>query len=222
MTLSTSPQRHEPLPTPDFNTVQPRRRQTSRRAGGTGPAGILTAGGARPDGDADAPHAGPTRVNGCPTPRRRTHSSPSRRRSIRPRRPHAATRPPGRSPSSGPLDRPTQVRRQVRCQVRRQVQRGGGAVVLAGVLVLAAAGPASAAPPASLNEVASRITAWLVGIAASLATLFLTYGAVRYLTAGGDPGSVEKAKTALRSAAYGYALALLAPLLVTILTSFVS
>jgi hypothetical protein len=93
---------------------------------------------------------------------------------------------------------------------------------LSAVVVLAAADPALAEPPASLNEVVGRVTAWLVGLAASLATLFLTYGAVRYLTAGGDPGSVEKAKTALRSAGIGYGLALLAPLVVTVLTTFVS
>ena len=38
----------------------------------------------------------------------------------------------------------------------------------------------------------------------------------------GDPGQVEKAKTALKSAAIGYALAILAPLLVSILASVVS
>ena len=68
----------------------------------------------------------------------------------------------------------------------------------------------------------SRITAWLVGIAASVATLFLTYGGIRYMAAGGDPGNVEKAKSAWRSAAFGYGLALLAPLVVTILATFVS
>jgi len=88
--------------------------------------------------------------------------------------------------------------------------------------VVTAAGPALAAPPGSLDEVVGRITGWLVGLAAGLATLFLTYGAVRYLSAGGDPGDVEKAKTALRSAGIGYGLALLAPLIVKILTTFVA
>jgi len=44
---------------------------------------------------------------------------------------------------------------------------------------------------------------------------------VQYLIAGGDPGGVEKAKTALKSAAIGYALAVLAPGLVSILQHIV-
>ena len=35
-----------------------------------------------------------------------------------------------------------------------------------------------------------------MGILAGLATLFLTLGGVRYVMAGGDPGEVERAKTA--------------------------
>jgi Type IV secretion system pilin len=49
--------------------------------------------------------------------------------------------------------------------------------------------------------------------------LFLTLGGLRYLMADGDPGEVEKAKTALRSAAIGYTLAILAPVIVTVLKS---
>ena len=37
--------------------------------------------------------------------------------------------------------------------------------------------------------------------------------------AGGDPGEVAKAKVAFRSAAIGYGLAVLAPVIVTILKS---
>lgn len=103
-----------------------------------------------------------------------------------------------------------------------RLRRTAATVTAAGLAVAVSAGPAAAAPPASLNDVINRVTAWLVGIAAGLATLFLTYGAVRYLSAGGDPGSVEKAKTALRSAAIGYGLAVLAPLVVTVLNTFVS
>ena len=44
---------------------------------------------------------------------------------------------------------------------------------------------------------------------------------LRYLMAGGDPGEVERAKTALRSAAIGYGLAILAPVIVTVLKSLV-
>lgn len=90
------------------------------------------------------------------------------------------------------------------------------------LLVLASAGPAVAAPPASLDEVISRITTWIVRLAFGLATLFITYGAVRLLTAGGDPVAAEKGKAAIRGAALGFGLALLAPLIVGVLASFVS
>ena len=73
----------------------------------------------------------------------------------------------------------------------------------------------------SISQVISNTTLWIVGILAGLATLFLTLGGVRYLMAGGDPAEVEKAKTALRSAAIGYGLAILAPVIVTVLKSLV-
>ena len=107
------------------------------------------------------------------------------------------------------------------------VARAVCAAALGGLFVVAmagpaAAGPALAAPPASLDEVISRITTWIVRLAFGLATLFITYGAVRLLTAGGDPGAAEKGKAAIRGAAFGYMLALLAPLIVGVLSSFVS
>lgn len=74
---------------------------------------------------------------------------------------------------------------------------------------------------ASIGQVITNTTAWIVGILAGAATLFLTIGGLRYLMAGGDPGEVEKAKTALRSAAIGYGLAVLAPVIVTVLKSLV-
>lgn len=96
--------------------------------------------------------------------------------------------------------------------------------VLAAVLLVALASPAfaqgaSGAP--TLSRVIDNLRNWIVGILAGVATLFLTIGGLRYLTAGGDPGQIEKAKTALKSAAIGYALAILAPLLVSILASIV-
>ena len=84
---------------------------------------------------------------------------------------------------------------------------------------LAAAGRVLAV--ASISQVIANATVWIVGILAGLATLFLTIGGVRYLMAGGDPAEVEKAKTALRSAAIGYGLAILAPVVVTVLKSLV-
>jgi hypothetical protein len=74
---------------------------------------------------------------------------------------------------------------------------------------------------ASIDQVIANITKWITGILAGLATLFLTIGGLRYLMAGGDPSEVERAKTALRSAAIGYGLAILAPVIVTVLKSLV-
>jgi succinate dehydrogenase hydrophobic anchor subunit len=67
----------------------------------------------------------------------------------------------------------------------------------------------------------TNIRNWIMGIAAGLATVFITVGAVYYMTAGGDLGQVEKAKTAFRSAAFGYALALLTPLVLSVLRDIV-
>lgn len=77
------------------------------------------------------------------------------------------------------------------------------------------------AEPKDLPTVIGSITKWLVGLLVSLATLFLTIGFLRLLLAGGDPGEVAKGKDALKNAAIGFGGALLAPLLVKILQSFV-
>ncbi|MGH2867590.1 MAG: pilin [Solirubrobacteraceae bacterium] len=78
-----------------------------------------------------------------------------------------------------------------------------------------------AAGPPTLSAVIDSLRLWVVGLLAGLATLFLTIGGIRYMTAGGDPGQIERAKSALRSAAIGYALAALSPVLVSILQSIV-
>jgi hypothetical protein len=88
----------------------------------------------------------------------------------------------------------------------------------AGLLVAVLATPALAqAADPTLSGVVNRIRDLIVGLAAGLATLFLTVGGIRYLMAGGDPGQVEKAKTTLRSAAIGYGVAALAPALSALL-----
>jgi hypothetical protein len=133
------------------------------------------------------------------------------------------------APTTSPTpEHPRGARAAVSAGARQRSSRPGhhvrrtaaGAFVCAVVLV-AAASPAYAAGGGtqSLQGLISNLTTWLVGILAGVATLFLTIGGLRYLTAGGDPGGVEKAKTALKSAAIGYALAALAPLIVSILAS---
>ncbi len=78
-----------------------------------------------------------------------------------------------------------------------------------------------AATPSDLNTVFNNLRNWLIGLLATLATLMLTLGGLRYLVAGGDPGEVQKAKAALKAAAFGYALAILAPLFVSVLKRIV-
>lgn len=73
----------------------------------------------------------------------------------------------------------------------------------------------------TIDDVLGNIRNWIMGILALLATVFLTIGGVRYVIANGDPGEIQKAKQALTSAAFGYGLAALAPLVVEILKGIV-
>jgi hypothetical protein len=79
----------------------------------------------------------------------------------------------------------------------------------------------AAAAPSDLQTVFTNLRNWLIGLLATLATLMLTVGGLRYLIAGGDPGEVQKAKAALKAAAFGYGLAILAPIFVNVLKKVV-
>jgi len=96
--------------------------------------------------------------------------------------------------------------------------------VLPAVLVAwpgtAHAAPDPPAPPTeptvtSLDQVVNNLRLWLLGILAAYATLCLVIAFIRYTS--GEADEVAKAKVGFRSAAIGYAGAILAPLLVTII-----
>ena len=136
--------------------------------------------------------------------------------------PGAASRPPTPHPST------RQHPRHRRCGWQQLTVIGLAAAALLALTATPAGAAAAhrllaAGPPATptLDSVITGLRNWLVGLLAAVATLFLTIGGIRYITAGGDPMQVERAKTALKSAAIGYALAALSPLLVGVLRSVV-
>lgn len=99
----------------------------------------------------------------------------------------------------------------------------GTGLALFGTAAYAAEAPTPApTAPTSIEAVVNNIRAWLVGILVAVATLFLTIGGLRLMLSNGDPGEAEKGKAALKSAAVGYAVALLAPLIVTIVGKWVA
>ena len=105
----------------------------------------------------------------------------------------------------------------------RNLTRAAVTGLAASLAVAVAAAPGWASDPGAplaindLPTVISNLTKWVTGIIAAVATLFLTIGGARYLMAGGDPSEVERAKGSLKSAGIGYAIALLAPVILTIL-----
>jgi hypothetical protein len=100
------------------------------------------------------------------------------------------------------------------------------AVATTTLAILAGSGPAYAAEPQilaayELPTIITNITTWIVGLLIGVATLFLTIGGLRYLAAGGDPTEIEKAKSAFKSALLGYALAVLAPILLNVVKGWI-
>ena len=72
-----------------------------------------------------------------------------------------------------------------------------------------------------LPTVIGNLQAWIMGILAAVATLFLVLAGVYYATAGGDPQQVDKAKGAFKNALIGYGLAVLAPVLLQVVKGIV-
>jgi hypothetical protein len=106
----------------------------------------------------------------------------------------------------------------------RMARRVRDAAVVAAICLALMAGDSPALADdgsAQLGRVIDNARLWVVGLLAALGTFFLAVGGVRYLTSGGDPGAIEKAKSAWKSAAIGYAAAVLAPVLMTALKSIV-
>jgi hypothetical protein len=85
-----------------------------------------------------------------------------------------------------------------------------------GDLISAASEPSTPAVK-SIPEVIDGLKLWIMGILAAVATLFLVIGGLRYMTAGGDPAQAEQAKGNFKAALAGYALAILAPVILQVL-----
>lgn len=81
-------------------------------------------------------------------------------------------------------------------------------------------GPMSVAAN-SLPTVIANIRTQVMLLLFGIASLFALLGAVYRVFAGGDPAMQEKSKLAFRNAAVGYALAVLAPVLFSILADIV-
>ncbi|BCY08871.1 pilin [Actinoplanes sp. L3-i22] len=100
------------------------------------------------------------------------------------------------------------------------------AILILGMAEPAHAAPAHAAPGVvlavyQLPQIIANIRNWVIGIAAAVATLFLSVAGIRYMLANGDASEVERAKTAFRTALLGYAIALLAPVFLAVLQGLI-
>jgi hypothetical protein len=126
---------------------------------------------------------------------------------------HVTPRVPRRTPHPAGLTA-TAVRR-----LRRRQQAHASPATALAILAVTTAAPAWAVN--DLPTIVGNLRNWIMGILAALATLFLTIGGVRYLMAGGDPGEVERAKAAFRSAGIGYVLAAIAPVVLTVLKGII-
>ncbi|SDK52566.1 hypothetical protein SAMN05216298_0406 [Glycomyces sambucus] len=70
-------------------------------------------------------------------------------------------------------------------------------------------------------DVLNRLQLVIVVIAGTAVAVMLTFAGFRYLLAS-EPGETERAKSALRSAAIGFGIVVLAPILVAILKQILS
>ena len=110
--------------------------------------------------------------------------------------------------------------------LRRVARVAAPAAAALGMLAVPAVAYGDAGEPVilavnDLPTVIANLQAWVMGILAAVATLFLVLAGVYWATAGGDPVQVDKAKGALKNALIGYGLAVLAPVLLRVVQGIV-
>ena len=110
--------------------------------------------------------------------------------------------------------------------LRRVARVAAPAAAALGVLAVPAVAYGDAGEPVilavnDLPTVIANLQAWVMGILAAVATLFLVLAGVYWATAGGDPVQVDQAKGALKNALIGYGLAVLAPVLLRVVQGIV-
>ena len=74
----------------------------------------------------------------------------------------------------------------------------------------------------SFNRVASNIVNWILILAGTIAVIYLVYGGILYITAGGDAEKATKGRTAVINAIIGIVIILLALVIVQWVSSIVT
>ena len=71
--------------------------------------------------------------------------------------------------------------------------------------------------PASFNQIISIVTNLLLGIAGSIAVIFIIVGGIQYATSAGDDGRVQSAKNTILNAVIGLVITVMAYAIVNFL-----
>jgi hypothetical protein len=74
----------------------------------------------------------------------------------------------------------------------------------------------------SLLGTIDRVLTWLLGLAGALAVIYLIYGGILYITAGGDAEKATKGRTALVNAIIGIIIIALAMVIVKWVVSIIN
>lgn len=85
------------------------------------------------------------------------------------------------------------------------------------ILLSAISAPASLGGPASFGDIISIITNLLLGIAGSIAVIFIIVGGIQYATSAGDDGRVQSAKNTIMNAVIGLVITVMAYAIVNFL-----
>jgi hypothetical protein len=126
------------------------------------------------------------------------------------------------------------------CFLRRALPRLLAIAVISVAVIMVWVGPAMAAdvhglkadplrgtvipnPPAvnDLPTVIRNARNWFIGILSAVMLFFFTLGAVRYIAAGSDPSETERAKGLMKGSVLGYALGMMASVVLAIVQQII-